>query len=363
VKSVPSSLDKLIRDFCLGNFYAQISQRLMRNPYLLNSRSNSSDIDEARLSYVDLISTQDANIQGDRVFFDAILKCEMSVDFVKRGYDVCRTSNTMIQWFKARCKLVLSGKANEINLMIEGIEDYSRDRNASSATDSLVPVIRKEDFDKEATLFLQKYCPDALNTPMAVPIRDIAENRMGLNVLEHRITEDFSIFGEMIFNDVAEIYDNAEEEYRMIKVNPGTMIIDPDTFYLRNIGCLNNTIAHECFHWERHRCYHFVRSILAEGGAIACRCPVEERDEKKNQNWTEEDWMEWQANSIAPRILLPREPFIAKADELSKIAKKLHFREDNGLIGEIVKELASFFQVSKISTGIRIKEVGWHLVV
>ncbi|GHV42209.1 hypothetical protein FACS1894187_24320 [Synergistales bacterium] len=141
------------------------------------------------------------------------------------------------------------------------------------------------------------------------------------------------------------------------------MIIDPDTFYQRNLGCLNNTIAHECVHWERHRCYHFVLGILDGATTIACRCPVEGQDELKHRDWTDEQWMEWQANAIAPRILLPREPFIAKADELSKSAKRLRFLNNRELVDWIVKELASFFRVSKISAGIRIKEVGWHFAV
>ena len=39
----------------------------------------------------------------------------------------------------------------------------------------LIPIISKKDMDKEATRFLQKYCPDALKEPMPVPVEDKAE--------------------------------------------------------------------------------------------------------------------------------------------------------------------------------------------
>jgi len=70
---------------------------------------------------------------------------------------------------------------------------------AKSVTNNLVPVIGKNEFDNEATAFLARYCPKALATPMAVPIRAIAEQQMGLTILESRLTEDFSIFGQMCF--------------------------------------------------------------------------------------------------------------------------------------------------------------------
>ena len=38
----------------------------------------------------------------------------------------------------------------------------------------LVPRISKTQFDSEATAFLEKYCPEALRTPMCVPIETIA---------------------------------------------------------------------------------------------------------------------------------------------------------------------------------------------
>lgn len=46
-----------------------------------------------------------------------------------------------------------------------------------------MPILSKADFDIEAEKFLIKYCPQALEEPMAVPVRDIAK-RMHLKIKE-----------------------------------------------------------------------------------------------------------------------------------------------------------------------------------
>lgn len=230
-----------------------------------------------------------------------------------------------------------------------------------STTGNLVPVIHKTEFDDEATSFLSRYCPEALKAPMAVPIETVAKVQMSLELLTYRLTEDFSTFGQMCFTGgLAEIYDKDEEEYREIKVNSGTMIIDPDTFFERNLGCVNNTIAHECFHWHRHRNYHFMQNILNGKQSVACRCPVDAKDEKFNKTWSDEDWMEWQANGIAPRILLPRETFSTMVEQFLKENRRNVFI-DAGLMSStqwVVDQLANFYKVSKISVRIRIDELG-----
>ena len=103
--------------------------------------------------------------------------------------------------------------------------------------ESNAPRICREDFDKEAIAFLEKYYPEALQQPMAVPILEVARNRMGLRVVKKRLTEDLSILGQMCFtNGIEEIYIKETDEYKEVKVRCGTMIIDPDTIAERNEG-------------------------------------------------------------------------------------------------------------------------------
>lgn len=228
---------------------------------------------------------------------------------------------------------------------------------------NLVPVISKAEFDDEATTFLNQYCPEALAEPMAVPIVDITKNKMGLIIIEERLTEDFSIFGQMCFTSgLAEIYNRDEEEYREIHVKRGTMIIDPDTLFQRNQGCMNNTIAHESVHWFKHRNYHILQSVLDGRQSVAFRCPTNHVSEDLVNTWSDEDWMEWQANGIAPRILMPKQTVGLVFERLMKESKGNPFIAARLMPPTrwVIEQLADFYKVSKQSAEIRLRELG-HL--
>ena len=235
--------------------------------------------------------------------------------------------------------------------------------SARDILNNYVPHISKAAFDDEATAFLTAYCPEALREPMAVPIMDIATKKLGLTVIERRLTEDFSILGQMCFTGgIAEIYDQENEEYQEIKVKPGTMILDPDTSVKRNMGSQRNTIAHECVHWTKHRNYHIIASAAERKSIVASRCPTDMKDENSKGKWADEDWMEWQANGIAPRILMPK-----KTVSLAFARLSLESRGNLFIAADlmkptrwIVEQLASLYQVSKQSAEIRLGELG-HL--
>lgn len=84
------------------------------------------------------------------------------------------------------------------------------------------------------------------------------------------------------------------------------MLIDPDTFLKRNFGTKRNTIAHECVHWVYHRRYYIAANRLGNKQSIAYREPAGIGYDTLPKKWSDEDWMEWQANNIAPRILMPK---------------------------------------------------------
>lgn len=229
-------------------------------------------------------------------------------------------------------------------------------------SNNLVPYIKKEKFDDVATEFLKKYYPEALLSPIPVPIESIARDKMKLTVEHVSITEDLSIYGQVFFTDgIAEVYVKDTDEYIRKDVKKGTVFIDEDVLSLRNIGCVRNTLAHECLHWYKHRLYHELKTMLGSEMAVACKCPIVEKPERLNKEWTEEDWMEWQANGIAPKILMPRDMFCLKTDEVFAESKKLRTFGDRGsLIHEWVAVLlADIFNVSKQSASIRLSELGY----
>jgi len=225
-------------------------------------------------------------------------------------------------------------------------------------TKSLVPIIPKDHLDTVATDFLNEYFSEALLYPAQIPIEEIATNKMSLKLERVSITDDLSILGQMFFSDGgAEVYLKETDEVIIKNVHKGTMFIDPNVSLVRNIGSERNTIAHECVHWYMHRQYHQLAALAGNSSlAVASRCPVEEI--KKNENkWDDVDWMEWQANGIAPTILMPKVHFINSVNKNMWYQKYLKRREE-AMLDVLIAEIAEFYGVSKQSVSIRLKETG-----
>ena len=109
------------------------------------------------------------------------------------------------------------------------------------------------DYEKEAEAFLTKYeCADAIDNPRPIPIRDIATRLMSLEIIDTEyLSFDGSVQGAIAFTKgIIEVYDWSAEETIGYEVSQPSIFVDAD---IMNIGRFNNTLAHECFHWWRHR--------------------------------------------------------------------------------------------------------------
>ena len=109
-----------------------------------------------------------------------------------------------------------------------------------------------EDFDEEATAFLRRYCPEVLESPQPVPIRNIAIAKMNLDIVDTEcLSPDGSIQGAIAFRSgIIDVYDWDLEEYVGYEVEYPTVFVDTD---IANPGRIHNTLAHECYHWYKHR--------------------------------------------------------------------------------------------------------------
>lgn len=73
-----------------------------------------------------------------------------------------------------------------------------RNHQKRPMSNALVPIIYKDDLEKEAEAFLRKYYKEALLQPTWVNPSELAR-RMKLTVVQHRISEDMSVSGRSIF--------------------------------------------------------------------------------------------------------------------------------------------------------------------
>lgn len=212
---------------------------------------------------------------------------------------------------------------------------------------NLVPYIPPSEYDNVAYEFLDEFYPEALKNPMPIPIDKIAKIGLGLDVKNICLSEEMDIYGMTIFTTGSvEIYDPSARLYDMKSFKAKTVLIDPEAVKKTNIGCRNNTVAHECVHWYKHRYYYKMQQFTLPRYAKYCKCSV---DQLPNAT-EEENIMESQAIGIAPRILMPRNTFVEAAEHIG-----VSYGKDNR---SAICDLANFFEVSKQSVEIRLEECG-----
>lgn len=168
------------------------------------------------------------------------------------------------------------------------------------------------------------------------------------------------VFGRTYFNNATvDIYDR-DRNVVSADIEEGTILVDPDVFFMRNIGSVNNTIIHECVHWDKHyKFFELQKLINPELTSISCAV-VEEY--KKGAGGLSEDlaWMEWQANAIAPKILIPAKTGRAKLSELLYTLSRAFPSDSKASIMQLaISEFADFFKVSTMAAKIRAIELGF----
>ncbi|MEI3613531.1 hypothetical protein [Pseudogracilibacillus sp. SO30301A] len=207
------------------------------------------DIGGIELSDIEVKFVSVNDLPDMKIEFDIAVEAEFEVRESDYHYD---ESENCRQWFMLECSGDLD--CNLDDFVISSITEYtSKNRQPKPMSDSLVPIIHKEQLESVATDFLRRHCPEALKTPMAVEPQVLAD-KMGLTVEMREITKDFSVFGQIYFHDCdAEFYDEDSDEMVQTRVNARTIIVDPKAYFLRNLGSVNNTIVHECVHWDQHR--------------------------------------------------------------------------------------------------------------
>lgn len=351
-----NSFRDVIKDIFYNDIFSALFTYIEDNPKKLDCRSyNVQSPDEASLSDIEVKFVNITASEGNGILFDVVVSAEIEVaETVRRN----RETDGMEQWFRISCSAKLEDGLRDF--FISGISVYNKYRTSkeNNLSEYLVPIIYKEQLDDVAEVFLKKYYPEALTKPMVVPTRKIAE-RMGLDIREVHLTKTCTVFGQIYFSDCEiQYYDSDARGYKPLIVKRGTILVDPNVYFMRNVGSMNNTIIHECVHWELHKKFFELEKMYnREARAISCWVQEGSRPEKHR---TPMDWMEWHANVLAPRILMPAKQTKQKIEELiAKSERILPDASTAGIMESVVFELSEFFEVSRIAAKIRMIDLGY----
>ena len=355
------------RDVVKQSFFDEIENRVslyvLRNFREMEFHSRKIDsVDEAHVQNQSLHRIVAYDTLGDTLAFDAVVVADIDIYHVSPKLD---SEDTVQKWFRVSCEVdVADGFSNFKIINVDDEYDADVNRHRDGLDDNLIPVMSAADMERNAEEILRHVYPEALIKPMCVNVELFAE-RLGLQIVRKHLSRNGSIFGQMIFHPaIVDYYDLDTKAYKKYEADGGTIFADDEIFFLRNLGSWNNTIIHECVHWLKHRKHiELKRAAGADVSRISCQV-TEMPKESKNRKRSDTEWMEWHANALAPRILMPRKMFVQKAEEL--IA---WYRKNNGtdklsdILAGVIVELSDFFGGSILSARIRMMDIGYSEVV
>lgn len=339
-----------------NDFHEAISIFISENHEKLDIKSWHVDqIDETYLDDINIKHVFINDLPGMKIAFDVLIEAVFEIHEIDRRHD---KYDEISNWFKISCVGNLEKDLDDFN--IEYVEIYShKEKQTKPLSDTLVPIIKKENLEAVAEDFLNTYFPEALKEPVYINPVELAD-KMNLTVEHKHITDDFSTFGQIFFVDTeTNYYDKNNNEYRTIDVAAGTIFVDPDAFFLRNLGSVNNTIVHECVHWHLHR-KAFQLERLYNENATQIQCQVI-GGVKDSAIQASTDFMEWHANALTPRIQMPfYQTKIKAAEFIRKYRRDIPGARIIDIMEYVIDEIANYFMVSRLAAKIRMIDIGYE---
>lgn len=226
----------------------------------------------------------------------------------------------------------------------------------------LIPYISTDQLEKIAEDFFEVYCFDAVYTGYMLPVDHIMRE-LKMCIYEAPLPDN--VFGRVYFREAQgkryiKFHPRMPETEVATKISPGTIVINRKHFFLGSVGSPLNTIAHELIHWELHQRFFELLALLSEDSdALSCNTDPPLFDSQLNGLQKAIWWAEWQANSLAPRILMPCRLFTSVFMQVYAEKRETTVYHCSAEIMEKTIEcLAELFGVSKLSAKIRAIQLG-----
>ena len=212
------------------------------------------------------------------------------------------------------------------------------------------------DIDKIAGEVLRRYghAGEALKP---TDVRGLAAESLGFGVDYATLSDDGSVLGLTAFAPIACMVWR-DGKPRLLNFPAGLILVDESLCHRDCMGRERFTIAHECGHQILHGT-DFARTFQAPVSVDAAESFVARRTLV-----TSNDWLEWQANTLAAALLMPQNqmPYAVR-----EFAGKERIVAEHGCItyseSRSINEIAEFYNVSFTALTIRLKQlkllIGW----
>lgn len=350
-------LNFLQQDYFYNKFYDSIKWFFIGNKELIMARKSD------RINYITEIEDLELDFkyvwiedkEGTLIDFDVTISVDVNFTASYGKYRDRDSDNANNIWINVLCSGDLNNKFEKFRII--GVEEYVKSKPKKPLSGDFVPIISKKQYNDYAEDILEKYYPEALLKPMKIDPYILAKN-MGLKTCETKITEDGSIFGLLFFADSqATLYNKKSFQFEPVKVPAKTIVVDPEANFLRSIGSSNLTVAHECIHYVLHKKAFLFAQIFEESLSFI-QCEVNGGLRGFN-SITSMEWMELQANAIAPHLLMPTKTFKVKLNELYQEYSINDNFNPLDYIERIISDLADFFGVTTYAARKKMIDIGY----
>lgn len=290
----------------------------------------------------------------------------VAVDIVELGLGTTRyESGRKKHWFTVSLQGILKDGLSNVQV-IGTSEIYDGKFHEENALDQfLVPYIRSDDLEDIAEDFLEFYCKDAVYIGYCFPAQHFIYNNH-IDIQEADLPDN--CLGRMYFKkSKATVYQTLPFEHcpdpvrvENYEIQPGTILISHQRYFLGSEGTHLLTIAHEIIHWYLHQKYFKLLELLdSENLMMSCDVAPCIYDDDMSPAQKAHWFAEWQANALALRIAMPRE-FVKKALEESWDAVPISTLAVHA-IEETLTKVAQLFGVTQFVAKQRVRQLGFDL--
>lgn len=328
------------------------------------------------LNVLSLLKQQVENLQvmslSCRVDVEPRIEIDVHVkaDIVSKGlgtsnYDADRKT----RWFTVSLKAILMDGLHDVET-INVDEYYAGKYDKENALDAyLVPYISSDQLENIADDFTQFFYENATYTGWGSPLKkilsemeltwylaDLPEGEMGRMYFREK-EEDYEVWSRVpdkMLPKIEKVHD---------VVAPGTMLISKDHYFINGYGSRADTISHEVVHWDKHKLFFEIMSLLnGDEKNLCCEAePIGNPDGLEGiakARW----WAEWQANALAPRYFMPR--WIFEPEFLQRVEKYAHdeYLSRGERLEYAMREVSEVFEASPFEVKLRALQLGYKQV-
>lgn len=321
--------------------------------------NNVLSILKQKVANIEVMSISCRDDVGPLINIDVHTKADIVLKGLgKADYEADRKK----RWFTVSLRAELKNGLHKVEaLHVE--EYYHGSLDKEDALDSyMIPYISTDQLEDIADDFTEFCCGSEVYDGYHSPLKKMLNE---LQLTWHIADLPEGEMGRMYFRSgKAEIekYTNYPfgRYYHEEKVEPGTMLISQDFYFINGYGSRSDTIAHEMVHWEKHQKFFEILCLLNnDEKTLYCDSKPVSTPEKLEGVAKARWWAEWQANALAPRFLMPRRIFNDYFPKMIEEQRTFDHVNEGQVMERALRQIAAVFEVSVFEAKLRAIQLGY----